>query len=224
MTFKIIGQPFPAGGVKQAKDTVTEDASGRKTITTTYRTLYSTWLINAPSRGSTHPTYPDASLVGKSAQQIEPGYLCEVTLTYNEPDPPDGSTTGGKLPQDDYVESVNDVELPIEAHPDFATFATEANGAIFAAPIPPMAQGDFKGWTKSSPFAGYMTFKAGSVTRSVTTYSWNKPASVSSAVGKKDGTNWLVVSGSVARHGAYWGRTINSIYSSVAWNTTIYPD
>lgn len=223
MTIHIIGTPFPAGGIKQAKDQVTEDARGRKTITSTYRTLYSGWLVSAPTRGSVHPVYANASLVGKTAQQIEPGYLCDVVLTYEEPQPEEDAS-GRQLPPDDYVESVNDVDLPIEAHPDFATFATEANGAIFSAPIPPMAQGDFKGWTKDSPFAGYMTFKAGSVTRSVTKYSWGRPASVSVDVGKRDGANWLVVSGSIARHGAYWGRTLNSIYSSVAWNTTIYPN
>ncbi|MBU3720743.1 MAG: hypothetical protein FGM22_08305 [Burkholderiaceae bacterium] len=224
MTYTIIGTAFPAGGIKMAKDKVTEDARGRKTITSTYRTFYSGWFSEAPVRGTAHGVYPTAFLVEKSAAQIEPGFLCDVTLKYEEPEAPEDSDTeggnppfeGATLPPDEYTESANEVEVPIEAHPNFKDFATVANGAIFST------EGDFKGWTKTSPFSGFLTYKVGSVTESVTKYYWGKPASVTSLVGQVEG-NWLTVSGSIARRYPYWVRTINRIYSTVPWNTTIYP-
>jgi hypothetical protein len=220
MTLKIVGTAFPTGGIAQAKDSVSEDARGRKTIETTYRTLYADWLTNAPARGSAHPTYTNATLRERSAKQIEPGYLCEVTLIYSDPEPAeDGSGSTAALPPDEYTESANEVEVPIEAHPDFATFATVGNGAIFSS------DGDFKGWTASSPFAGYLSYKVGSVSESVSTYSWGKPASISDNVGELSGAGkWLTVSGSITRRYPFWVRTINRIYSAAGWNDTIYPD
>jgi hypothetical protein len=222
MNITIIGKPF-GNGVNQAKDKFSEDTAGRKTIESTYRTLWSGWLLTAPVRGSAHPSYPTATLTSKTAQQITPGYLCDVTLTYVDPDisnPP----TPGKLPPNEYTESANEIEMPIEAHPDFATFATAEKGAIFDSPIPPLSQGKFLGWTKSSPYAGYLTFKVGSITESETTYFWTKPPSCADLVGKRAGDHYLVVSGSIARRYPYWTRTINRIYSSVPWNSTIYPN
>ncbi len=220
MTLKIVGTAFPTGGIAQAKDSVTEDARGRKRIETTYRTLYADWLINAPARGTTHPVYSAATLRERSAEQIEPGYLCDVTLVYSEPEPAeDGSGSSGTLPPDEYTESANEIDVPIEAHPDFASFATVANGAIFGT------DGDFKGWTAESPYSGYLSYKVGSVSESVSTYSWGKPNSVSEKVGEVTGAGkWLTVSGSITRRYPFWVRTINRIYSAAGWNTTVYPD
>jgi hypothetical protein len=226
MTLKIVGTAFPTGGIAQAKDSVSEDARGRKTIETTYRTLYADWLINAPARGTTHPVYSAATLHERRAQQIEPGYLCDVTLVYVEPEPDiDLSGSSSSVPPDEYTESVNEIEVPIEAHPDFDTFATEENGAIFGAPRPPLLQGDFKGWTKSSPFSGYLSYKVGSVSESVSKYSFGKPVSVSDEVGELSGDGkWLTISGSITRRYPYWVRTIVRIYSKDGWNTTVYPN
>jgi hypothetical protein len=193
------------------------------TVESTYRTLYQGWLGNSPKHGSKHSVYPDAVLVNRDAQQITPGFLCDVTLRYqapqqetSEPEP------GAKLPEDEYNESVNDMEYPIEARPNFNDFAAEENGAIFGVPVPPMLQGPFLGRTKNSEFSGYLTFKVGSVTESVTKYYWGRPASVYNEVGVRNG-NWLTTSGSVSHRGIYWTRTINRIYSKAGCNVTIYP-
>ncbi|MFZ4597823.1 MAG: hypothetical protein ACOYNN_04185 [Terrimicrobiaceae bacterium] len=220
MQATILGRPF-GSGVNQAKDKYTEASSGSVTIESTYRTLWANWITTAPTRGSAHPVYPQAKLVNKTAEQITPGWLCDVTLTYEQPAPEENPATDNQqLPPEEYSESANEIEMPIEAHPNFATFATEANGAMFTNYG--TADVDFKGWTKDSPFSGYMTFKVGSVTESKTTYYWQKPSSVSTLVGTCSG-HWLTVSGSIARRFPYWTRTINRIYSTVPWNTTIYP-
>ena len=121
------------------------------------------------------------------------------------------------LPPEEYAETANAVEAPIEAHPDFATFATIANGAIYSP------EGKFNGWTKSSPYAGYMTYRVGSVTESTTTYFWSKPESASTLIGTVSG-HWRVDSGSIQRRYPYWTRTINRVWSENGWNTTVYPN
>lgn len=223
MTLRIVGKAF--GTAQQPNDKYSELGDGSFTVTSTYRTLWDGWLGTAPGIGSAHPIYPAAILDSRDAEQINPGYLCDVTLKYKAPKTePDGEPPepGAQLPADEYTESANDVEVPIEAHPSFASFATEENGAIFGTPIPPMLQGPFLGWTKDSPFSGYLTYKVGSVTESVTTYSWGKPTSVSGDVGTRSG-NWLTVSGSISRRGIYWTKTIDRIYSAAGWNSTVYP-
>ena len=141
-----------------------------------------------PMFGSKHPVCKDAVLAIPEAQQITPGFLCDVTLNYQAP-PKAASKPepGAVLPPDEYIEGVNDVEFSIEQHLNFGTSATEASGAIFASPIPPMLHGRFLGWTKNRPFAGYMSFKVGSVTESITNYFWSKPGSVSGVVGQRGG-------------------------------------
>jgi len=220
MKIRIVGKAF--GTVKQPRDRYSQSGDGSLTITSAYRTLWLGWLGTAPGLGSQHPTYPQAVLDSRDAQQITPGYLCDVTLTYKAPRQED-APQGESLPPDEYTESANEIEVPIEAHPNFSSFATEANGAIFGTPIPPMAQGPFIGWTASSPFSGYLTYKVGSVTESITSYHWAKPASVSSVVGQRSG-NWLTISGSISRRGVYWTKTINRIYNAAGWNSTIYPN
>lgn len=235
---RIVGKRF--GTAAQPVSTYSESGNQSFTVTDTYRTLWNGWLGAAPGIGSAHPTYPRAILDTRDAKQITPGYLCDVTLTYLAPeilspdvDPedeenPDGTPPepGAVLPPDEYTESANDVEYPIEAHPNFASFATEANGAKFKW-VPPVnglaGYNDFTGWTTTSPFSGYLTYKVGSVTESVTKYYWGKPHSVASDVGKRSG-NWLTVSGSISRRGIYWSRTINRIYSTKGWNSTVYPN
>ena len=221
MTLRIVGQRF--GSVTQPADKYSGSADGSFAVETTYRTLWHGWLEKAPSIGNAHPTYPEAKLYSRDAEQHESGYLCDVTLKYKAPTKEAGTPEpGAVLPIDEYTESSNAVEVPIEAHPSFATFATEENGAIFDPPIPPLAQGKFSGWTADSHFAGYMSYVVGSVTESITKYYWGRPASVSDSVGDRSG-KWLTVSGSISRRGIYWSRTLNREYRAVGWNSTIYP-
>lgn len=141
-------------------------------------------------------------------------WLCDVTLVYEAPAPEETEPEDpDQLPEPEYSQSDSAIEIPIEAHPRFKFFATPANGAIFGPPIPPLLQGDFKGWTKDSPYAGFLSYKVGSVTESVTTYFWSRPPGVEGLVGTVSG-NWLTVSGSIQRKGIYWARTINRLYST----------
>lgn len=214
-TARIVGRRF--GSVTQPKDKFSEDAKGGQVISRTYRTLWAGWLLDAPSRGSKHPDYPLAKLETREAEQIEPGWLCDVTLSYVVP-PPDETEPEepDQLPIPRYTQSESAIEIPIEAHPNFSSFGTEANGAIFGA------DGDFKGWKATSAYAGFLSYKVGSVTESITTYFWSRPSGVEGFVGSVSG-NWLTVSGSIQREGIYWSRTINRLYSERGWPSAIYP-
>ncbi|MEI6036045.1 MAG: hypothetical protein WCS65_17400 [Verrucomicrobiae bacterium] len=215
MDYKIIGTSF-GNGIAQASDVYSEDERGRITVTSTYRTLWANWITSAPARGTAHAVYTTATLTTRECKKIEPGFLCDVTLTYISPTSDAAISTSQPLPPDEYQETANEVEMPIEAHPDFVNMATPENGVIWNE------TGDFKGWQAWSPFAGYMTFKVGSISESTTQYSWSKPSSVTGLIGTRAG-NWLTIGGGIARRYPYWTRTITRLYSSIPWNSTIYP-
>ena len=216
-TLRIIGTSF-GSGVLQAKDKFKEAVNGSMTISRTFRAFKTGWITDCPARGSAHPDYASAILTERNADPSDIPGLVDVTLTYVSPATtatyPGGGTT--PLPPTEYSETANSVEAPIEAHPDFATFGTVANGAIFNT------DGTFKGWEKTSEFAGYMTFKVPSITESTTVYFWTQPASVSTLIGGVEGEYWLVVGGSIQRRYPYWTRTLNRIWSEIPLNTTIY--
>lgn len=214
--YKIIGTSVGVG-ILQAKDKVSEGRDGVYTVETTFRALKTSWMSDLPARGTAHPTISAATLVERQATQSSIPWLVDVVLQYTTPPTSSSISGAGTLPPDEYTESANAVEFPIEAHPNFVSFGTVSNGAIFDG------TGKFTGWSKYSPYAGYLTYKVPSVTESVTKYSWAQPASVSTLVGGVEGTYWLVVSGSITRRYPYWARTINRIWSSTPWNTTIYP-
>ena len=230
MSTLIIGSAF-GGGVPQAKSSYQQNQLGEITITVEYRALWANWITTAPSLGSPHPDTDTCCLTGRDAKQILPGFLCDVTLTYSTPagtaiTPPTigGSNPANSLPPDDYTETANEVEMPIEAHPSFATIATKANGAIWKQTDPENNPDlwKFTGWAKDSPYAGFLTFKVGSISESITTYSWSKPSTVTALIGTRSG-HWLTIGGSISRRGAYWSRTINRLYSTIEWNSVIYP-
>jgi hypothetical protein len=208
-----------SGRIDLPQDNFTESANGERVVTRVYRTLKVSWLAESPKRGSAHPVYPDAKLESLSAKSATPAYLVDVTLTYRRPgsDESGGSTPepGAELPASRYSETVSEGTANIEEHPDFATFGTAANGAIFDDKL------KFQGWQASSPYAGRLTFETGSVTRSTTTYHWGTPASVSTVLNDVDG-NWRVSSGSIQREGIYWSRTINEKYNPNGWPAPIY--
>ena len=217
-TLRIIGTAF-GDGILQAKDNFKESVNGSMQINRTFRAFKSGWIAGCPARGSVHPDFSTAVLTERSAEPSRIPGLVDVTLMYVSPATtavyPGGGTT--PLPPDEYAETANSVEAPIESHPDFLTFATDANGAIFNA------DGTFKEWKKDSPFAGFRTYKVPSITESTTIYSWGQPSSVSTLIGGVEGDHWLVISGSIQRRYPYWTRTLNRIWSEIPWNTTIYP-
>lgn len=215
-TARIVGTAF-GDGILQAKDKFKEARDGTFTIERTFRALASSWIASCPARGTAHPDFSTATLQEREATQSSIPFLVDVTLIYERPRTGTGSPSNQPLPPDEYTETSNAVEVPIEKHPDFKNFATDANGAIFEA------DGTFKGWKKDSEFAGYKTYLVGSVTESVTKYFWYQPPSVSTLIGSVQG-NWRIASGGIARRYPYWTQTINRIWSEVAWNTTIYPN
>lgn len=213
-TTRIVGRAF--GTVDQPRETFTENAKGEQIIKRVYRTLFIDWLNTSPNRGSAHPTYPEAKLEQKDAAKIDPGWLCDVTLTYKKPAPESVTPeSGAQLPIPRYSEVVSEGTAPIEQHPNFADFATDANGAIFDT------DGKFTGWKTDSPYVGYLTYETGSVTDSTTTYFWGPPASVSTLIGAVSG-NWRTCSGSIQREGIYWSRTINRKHNPNGWPSPIY--
>lgn len=213
-TALIIGTAF-GNGISQAKNKFKEGRDGTLVIESTFRALASSWITSCPARGTAHPQFSDATLQEREATQSSVPFLVDVSLIYERPRSSGGSASTQQLPPDEYSETANAVEVPIEAHPDFKDFATEANGAIF--------EGDkFKGWKKDSEFSGYMTYQVASVTESVTKYFWAQPSSVSALIGSVQG-NWRIASGAIARRYPYWTQTINRIWSEREWNTTIYP-
>ncbi len=231
---RIVGTSF-GNGIEQAKNSYSEAKDGTVTVERTFRAFEQGWLAICPPRGSAHPDYPEASLIQRTAKQSSIPMLVDVTLTYESPRPADlapddpnnpnnnqgggggGSSSYLQLPPDEYSETANSVEVPIEAHPDFSTFGTVENGAIFND------QGKFTGWKKDSPYVGYLTYKVGSVTETVTKYYRGQPPSVSSLIGTADGGHWLTVSGSVQRRSPFWTQSITRIYSTLPWNSVIYP-
>ena len=220
-TLRIIGTSF-GSGVLQAKDKFKEAVNGSMTISRTFRAFKTGWIADCPARGSAHPDYASAILTERNADPSDIPGLVDVTLTYVSPATtstyPGGGTT--PLPPTEYSETANSVEAPIEAHPDFHTFANSVNGAIFER----NKTGGliFKGWAPWSGFSGMMTYKVPSITESTTVYFWTQPASVSTLIGGVEGAYWLVVGGSIQRRYPYWTRTLNRIWSETPWNTTIY--
>ena len=207
-----------SGRIDLPEDDFSESKNGERIITRVYRTLKVSWLAESPNRGAGHPVYPDAKLESKSAKTATPAYLVDVTLTYRAAGTDDGAEPepGAVLPTERYTETVSEGTANIEEHPDFSTFGTVANGAIFDS------EGKFTGWIATSAYAGRLTFETGSVTRSKTNYSWGKPSSVSNSLNAVSG-NWRVSSGSVQREGIYWSKTINEKYNPNGWPAAIYP-
>lgn len=214
-TARIIGTAF-GSGILQAKDKFKESRDGTLSIDRTFRALAADWITACPQLGSSHPVFTTASLQQREAVQSSIPFLVDVTLTYERPRSSTGTSSSLPLPPDEYSETANAVEVPIEAHPDFKTFGTEANGALFED------DGKFKGWKKDSPYAGYLTYQVASVTENVTKYFWSQPSSVSSLIGSVQG-NWRIASGGIARRYPYWTRTINRVWSERPWNRVIYP-
>lgn len=213
---RIVGTSF-GSGILQAKNKYVEGRDGKLQIQRTFRAFESGWMAGCPARGTDHPDFPTATLVERTADPSGIPMLVDVTLTYETPAEPSGGGGGGQpLPPDEYSETANSVEVPIEAHPKFKTeIGTEANGALFEP------DGKFKGWTKESPFAGITTYKVASVSETVTQYFWGKPASVSTLVPVRNG-NWLTISGSIQRRYPFWTRSITRIWSQVPWPPQIY--
>jgi len=222
-TLHILGTN-PNSLLPQAKTRFREGRDGVFTIEESFRVLKSGWILCCPERGSPHSIYSNAALMERNAQESSVPGMVDVVLVYNTP--PSGSMIGpsGYLPPDEYTETASEIVKPIEAHPDFHTFGTVENGAIFDPPIPPLAQGKFRGWVATSPFAGYDTYSVASVTESITKYYWSQPPSVTDQVGTIQGVYWRVASGSTGRRYPYWTQTILRVYSDDGWNTTVYPD
>lgn len=227
-TARIIGTAF-GDGILQAKNKFRENRDGSMQILRTFRALGADWITRCPQRGSAHPDMANAVLMERSADQSSIPFLVDVTLTYETPRQ-DGSP-GGALPPDEYSETANSVEAPIEAHPGFSKtytfngttyqpFGTVDNGAIFNS------DGKFTGWTKDSPFAGYLTYKVPSVTETVTKYYWAKPPSVTQLINRIDpgDAHWLIITGSTQRRYPYWAQSVSRIWNAVFWPAAIYPN
>jgi hypothetical protein len=221
-TLRILGTS-PENLLPLAKTRFHEGKDGSMAIEENFRVFKSAWILKCPSRGSNHPIYSNAILLERNASESSIPGMVDVTLVYYTP--PD--TTGGPatiLPPTEYTETASEIIKPIEAHPDFGTFGTVANGAIFDPPIPPLAKGKFKGWVSTSPFVGYDTYSVASVTESITKYSWEQPPSVTDQIGTIQDTYWRVASGSTGRRYPYWVQSILRVYNDEGWNRTIYPD
>lgn len=222
--------------VDQAKSTRSDDETGFSAIIV-YRELWSSWLSSAPKLGSTHPKYRDATLRTRDAAQIEPGFLCEVTLTYRYDRPEEGSDDGrpggstppdgGRLPSPRYEEDVASTSIPIEAHPKYSGLTNSERTKIakwVASPSEENIPTDL-GTLAEELFdyikTGFRTFIVPSVTETITTYSWGKPSSVSESIGNVSG-NWLILTGSIRREGIYWSKTITRQWSASGW-PDLYP-
>lgn len=231
---KVVGKSFSGfTRIDQPQSTRSDDGEGFS-VTSVYRTLWASWYSTAPKLGSKHPQYPDATLRSRDVRQIDPGFLCDVTLNYrfdrpDEPDPNDPDfpqQNSGTLPPPRYAENAATFTVPIELHPAFANVSNADRGIIekyFANPTEalPELTGDALDLFNRK-LRGVNSYIVGSVTESVTTYYWSKPASVSEVVGQRSG-NWLTISGSVQREGVYWSRTITRQFSDDGWDSTIYP-
>jgi len=222
---RIVGTSF-GSGILQAKNKYSEGRNGQLVIERTFRAFEDGWIAGCPQRGSAHPDMANATLVQRSAQASSIPMLVDVTLTYETPANNDPPATDQPLPPDEYSESANAVEAPIEAHPNFSKtyndnppFGTVENGALFNE------KGKFDGWATWSEYAGISTYKVASVTETYTKYFWTKPESVSTLIGYTDDLepNWLIISGSIQRRYPYWTRSITRIWSANPWPSAIYP-
>lgn len=228
-TALIVGTAF-GNGILQAKNRFKENRDGSMQVLRTFRALADDWITRCPRRGTSHPDMPEATLMEREADQSSIPFLVDVTLTYETPrsDGPGGGPA--TLPPDEYSETANSVEAPIEAHPGFArqytlggqtypAFGTVANGAIFNS------DGKFTGWTKDSPYVGYLTYKVPSVTETITKYYWNRPPSASTLINRIDplDPHWLIITGSTQRRYPYWTQSIVRIWNAVFWKPEIYP-
>jgi hypothetical protein len=222
---RIVGTSF-GSGILQAKNKYVESRDGKLQILRTFRAFEDGWIAGCPARGTAHPDFADATLVERTADPSSIPMLVDVTLTYETPPSNDDPATSQPLPPDEYSETANSVEAPIEAHPGFYNtyrgnppFGTVENGALWNA------EGKFIGWTKESPYAGILTYKVASVSETWTKYFWDKPDSVSTLIGYTDEIepNWLIISGGIQRRYPYWTRSITRIWSETAWPAVIYP-
>lgn len=208
-------------------------------ITDVYRALWSEWESTAPAIGSDHPLRPWATLQSRDASQIEPGILCEVTLTYEytRGDAGSGEDGGGddrpsdapgRLPANQYAENAASLTIPIEQHPYFAAVSAADRRKIlhyFSDPDPKNAP-ILTGVAESLylfKLAGVNDYIVASVTETKTSYSWSKPSSVSGDVGTVDGSRkWLTISGGIFQQGNYWVKQITRQYSARGWEDHIY--
>ena len=198
----------------QAKDELYYDKFGLK-ITRIYRALYATWTRYAPGVGSSHPLYPYCLFTSGTARQIVPGFLCDVTLKYEQQQP-----NIEQPPPTAVSESGSVIEEDIRNHPDFKTTFKQywdEDKLEFITSAPDYLRGVTK-------------YIVGSSTVTVTKYTASEPSGVQDDLGTVQtpgygyGRNghYLVVSGSKNKQGIWWARTLVYQYSSLLVPTQIY--
>jgi hypothetical protein len=132
-------------------------------------------LDSMPILYATHPDFPDLE-----CRNIRPIFLNDNYSKWTAIYQGVAGSSTGSLPADIWSSANSTSQEPIETHPDFLTFGTTANGAIFDGDV-------FVGFGKTAleELRGVTSFLAPSVSISRISYSQTAPSG-SSSLGKID--------------------------------------
>lgn len=179
------------------------------TITITKTCAWADRDTYTPAIGTAHPT-ATAYTLSTAKQEQQKGGLCQITLTY--------FAANDSLPAKTAVEQTSQIEVPIQEHPDFASWAADWDS-------------ENQRFLASSDKAGITSYIKGSTTVTVTEYFSSKPASPFEDVGTLDSPgadygsadNWLVIGATRQKVGNYWTVERVHLYSAVPYNPDVYP-
>jgi hypothetical protein len=153
---------------RQCHGKVSVDKTGKATCRETYEIGYEYALAKGPGLGSPHPIFKTLIATSVEIEETE-GNMASIPVVY------EGLY---QIPVTLYERDTESTEVPIETHPDFATWVNSTN-APTTLPIwtplnaPPSKQ-KFGGWAHGSPFEGQEKYLVPKVTFTATTVSSNR--------------------------------------------------
>jgi hypothetical protein len=224
----VVGQDWVAP-VAQAKSEWSMDANGDKVVVY-YRDVWPGWRGRVPVVNTPWGLSPYLLCVSAIARQIEPGFLCEVEVTFQQ------QIASGPTPDTQVTQNASAVRESITKHPNFTatgfnwqqwwntgTNQFDPNWVFIpnAAPIPDMP----------SYLIGLTDYDVGSLTTTVTDYFASDPGSIEGLVGKlgfppdADGApdTYLCISGAKGRSGQWYTRSLVYQYSVTPLSEDVYP-
>lgn len=202
------------------------------------------WADLAPKVGDLHPNV-DWLYVKEVRVELRPAHV-DLLITYDlvggdELETPSDSTPGltpSDIPPDEYAMDGATAAVPIQLHPDFATFRGASAGKALNAQGQHVT--DYQHWDvqrgefrPASAKYGVTHYLRPTVTLTWTKYFRTRPTAPEAldglgtreappvwAAGTAD--NWLVIACQVYRSGFFWVRRKVYQYDAAGWDTDIY--
>ena len=171
LTHKIMSSPQIRIGnrfttlTRQCHGKIVADKTGKATCRETYEIGYEFALSNGPKLGSPHPIFKSLVATSVEVEEIEAN-MASIPVVYEGLYGPTVTL---------YERDTESTEVPIETHPDFATWVNDTNAPttlpIWSKPDPITGNKKFIGWGHGSPFEGQDKWLVPKVTWTSTTVS-----------------------------------------------------